>query len=111
MTFKKKSGFRMQINELFILVKLILKLSLKEDYLIHLILYERTNLNNKNVLLNHNSSYEFGLNEPMKNKRNQTHFINLIGNNFLGPNIVQNNPAINLSNVESKLISISYSPE
>jgi hypothetical protein len=38
----------------------------------------------------------------MKNKRNQTHFINLIGNNFLGPNIVQNNPAINLSNVESK---------
>ena len=61
-------------------------------------IYERTSPNNKNLLLNHNSSYEFGLNDPMKNQKNQTQLINLIGNNFLGPNIIQNNPTINLSN-------------
>ena len=61
-------------------------------------IYERTSPNNSNLLLNHNSSCELGLNESMKNQRNQTQLINLIGNNFLGPNIVQNNPTINLNN-------------
>ena len=58
--------------------------------------YERSNQNNN--LLNHNSSCEFGLNEPIKHQRSQTQLINLIGNNFLGPNIVQNSPTFNLNN-------------
>jgi hypothetical protein len=61
-------------------------------------IYERTSPNNKNLLLNHNSSCEFRLNEPIKNQRNQTQLINLIGNNFLGPNYVQNNSTINFTN-------------
>jgi len=58
--------------------------------------YERSNQNNN--LLNHNSSCEFSLNEPIKHQRSQTQLINLIGNNFLGPNIVQNSPTFNLNN-------------
>ena len=58
--------------------------------------YERTSQNNN--ILNHNSSCEFGLNEPIKHQRSQTQLINLIGNNFLGPNIVQNSPTFNLNN-------------
>ena len=61
-------------------------------------IYERTSSNNKNLLLNHNSSCDFRLNEPLKNQRNQTQLINLIGNNFLGPNYVQNNSTINFTN-------------
>ena len=59
-------------------------------------IYERANQNSN--LLNHNSSYEFGLNESIKHQRSQTQLINLIGNNFLGPNIVQNSPTFNLNN-------------
>ena len=58
--------------------------------------YERTSQNNN--ILNHNSSCEFGLNQPIKHQRSQTQLINLIGNNFLGPNIVQNSPTFNLNN-------------
>ena len=70
-------------------------------------IYERTSPNNNNLSLNHNSSCEFGLNEPMKNQRNQTQLINLIGNNFLGPNIVQNNPTINVSNSPRNINTIN----
>ena len=55
------------------------------------------NLNN-NLLFHHNSSCDIGLNEQMKNLNNRTQLINLIGNNFLGPNIVQNTPTNNLNN-------------
>ena len=34
----------------------------------------------------------------MINLNNKTQLINLIGNNFLGPNILQNNPTNNLNN-------------
>ena len=59
-------------------------------------IYERSNQNSN--LLNHNMSCEFGLNETIKHQRSQTQLINLIGNNFLGPNIVQNSPTFNLNN-------------
>ena len=48
-----------------------------------------------NSLFHHNNSYDIGVNEQMKTVNNQTQLINLIGNNFLGPNIVQNNPINN----------------
>ena len=66
-----------------------------------------SNQNNNNLLLNnlhqnlsfhHKSTYDLGLNEQMKNLNNRTQLINLIGNNFLGPNILQNNPTNNLNN-------------
>ena len=70
--------------------------------------FDRTsNQNNNNLLLNnlhqnlsfhHKSTYDLGLNEQMKNLNNRTQLINLIGNNFLGPNILQNNPTNNLNN-------------
>ena len=61
----------------------------------------------QNLLFHNNSSYDIGLNEQMKNLRNQTQLINLIGNNFLGPNIVQNNPSNNLNNSLTDLNNIN----
>ena len=56
-------------------------------------------LNNfQHNLFHHNNTYELGLNGQMKNLNNRTQLINLIGNNFLGPNIVQNNPSNNINN-------------
>ena len=85
-----------KINEKNNSVSNIINLSNKnERYFINNV-YERANQNNN--ILNHNSSCEFGLIEPMKQQRSQTQLINLIGNNFLGPNIVQNSPTFNLNN-------------
>jgi Dullard-like phosphatase family protein len=56
-------------------------------------------LNNfQHNLFHHNNTYELGLNGQMKNLNNRTQLINLIGNNFLGPNIVQNNPSHYINN-------------
>ena len=60
-----------------------------------------------NLLFHHNSSYDIGANEQMKNLNNQTQLINLIGNNFLGPNIVQNNPSNNLNHSIGNLNNIN----
>ena len=71
---------------------------------------------NNNLLLNnfqqnlfhHNRSYEMGFNEQMRNLNNRTQLINLIGNNFLGPNIVQNNPSNNLNNSIGNLNNFNF---
>ena len=61
----------------------------------------------QNALFHNNSSYDIGLNETMKNLNNRTQLINLIGNNFLGPNILQNNPTNNLNNALGNLNNIN----
>ena len=67
--------------------------------------YENSSQNNnlflnnnipQNLIFHHNNSYDFGNNETINNCRSQTQLINLIGNNFIGPNIVQNNLINNL---------------
>ena len=86
----------------------------KEKYLLNN--YNDRSTQNNNILLNNlhqnalfhnNSSYDIGLNESMKFLNNRTQLINLIGNNFLGPNILQNNPSNNLNNTIGSFNNIS----
>ena len=65
---------------------------------------QRNNLILNNLLLHHNSSFEF---EKINNFRNQTQLINLIGNNFLGPNIVQNNLVNSLNNSNGDINNVN----
>ena len=86
----------------------------KEKYLLNN--YNDRSTQNNNILLNNlhqnalfhnNSSYDIGLNESMKFLNNRTQLINLIGNNFLGPNILQNSPSNNLNNTLGSFNNIS----
>ena len=70
------------------------------------IIYTNNNIP-QNLLFHNNSSYDIGLNDQMKNIRNQTQLINLIGNNFLGPNIVQNNTPNPANTINNTLVDLN----